>query len=60
MILKTVQKERMKAISLILRCYNRRFELVKFEPEVNKLKEYIDNVNKSAKEIARREKASQA
>ena len=38
---KTDQNERMKAKSLILQCYNRRFELVKFEPYVNKIKEYI-------------------
>ena len=46
---KTDQKERMKAISLILQCYNRRFELVKIEPDVDEIKEYIDTVKKSSK-----------
>jgi hypothetical protein len=49
----------MKAISLILQCYNRRFELLKFEPEVNQIKEYIDTVKRAAKEIESREKALQ-
>jgi len=57
---KTHEKQRMKAMSLILQCYNKRFQLVKFELEVNKIKEYIDTVKRAAKESERREKALNA
>jgi predicted transcriptional regulator len=57
---KTDDKERMKAISLILQCYNRRFELLKLEPQVNDVNNYIDAVKKAEKDISRREKALQA
>ena len=50
----------MKAISLILQCYNRRFELLRLEPEVNEIKEYIDIVKKASKDIEMREKRLQA
>ena len=40
--------------------YNRRFELVKIEPDINGIKEYIDTVRKAVKEIERREKALKA
>ena len=54
------EKQRMKVMSLILQCYNKRFQLVKFELEVNKIKEYIDTVKRAAKESERREKALNA
>ena len=38
---KAEQKERMKAISIILQCYGKRLELLNIEPEVNGLREYI-------------------
>jgi len=57
---KTHEKQRMKVMSLILQCYNKRFQLVKFELEVNKIKEYIDTVKRAAKESERREKALNA
>ena len=50
----------MKAISLILQCYNRRFELLRLEPEVNQIKEYIDTVKKASKDIEMKEKRIQA
>jgi len=56
----TYVKERMKTISLILQFYNGGFELLKFEPEVNQIKEYIDTVKRAAKEIESREKVLQA
>lgn len=36
------QKEKMKAISLILQCYNKRLDLLNFEPEVNELREILN------------------
>jgi predicted transcriptional regulator len=57
---KTDQKERMKAISLILQCYNRRFELVRFEPEANEIKEYIENIIKKEKQLDAKEKIIEA
>lgn len=57
---KAEQKERMKAISIILQCYGKRLELLDLEPEVNGMKEYVDSVTKAEKEINRREKALQA
>jgi predicted transcriptional regulator len=44
---KAEQKERMKAISIILQCYSKRLELLNIEPEVNGLREYIDSVKKA-------------
>lgn len=55
---KAEQKERMKAISIILQCYSKRLELLNIEPQVNGLRQYIDSVKKA--EINRREKALQA
>ena len=60
MILKQNQKERIKAISLILQCYNRRFELVRFEPQVNEIKEYIDSIIKKEKQLNAKEKILEA
>ena len=57
---KAEQKERMKAISIILQCYGKRLELLNLEPEVNGLKEYIDSVKRAENDIKRREKALQA
>src|SRR5215207_9896675 len=57
---KAEQKERMKAISIILQCYGKRLELLDIEPEVNGLREYIDSVKKAENEINRREKVLQA
>jgi hypothetical protein len=39
----------MKGISLILQCYNRKFELVKTEPDVNQIKEYTESIIKKEK-----------
>jgi hypothetical protein len=46
----------MKAISLILQCYNRRFEIVRIELYINKIKEYIDRIIKKEKEHNAKEK----
>ena len=54
------KKERIKAMSLILQCYNKRLELLNFEARFNEHKEYFDSVQKAEKEIQRREKALQA
>jgi hypothetical protein len=39
----------MKAVSLILQCYNSRLELVEIEPDFNEIKEYIDTLKKAKK-----------
>lgn len=57
---KTEQKERIKAMSLILQCYNKRLELLNFENQFEEYKEYFDSVKKAEKDINRREKALQA
>jgi hypothetical protein len=41
---------------LILQCYNRRFELVRFERQVNEIKEYVDSNIKIGKELHVKEK----
>jgi hypothetical protein len=48
---KTHVKERTKSIYLIFQCYNRRFELLKFGPQINEIKEYIDSIIKKEKEL---------
>jgi predicted transcriptional regulator len=57
---KAGKKERIKAMSLILQCYNKRLELLNLENEFDKYKEYFDSVKKAEKDIHRREKALQA
>lgn len=54
------QKERMKAISIVLQCYGKRLELLRKEPQVNGMREYIESVKKTEKEVNRRERALQA
>jgi predicted transcriptional regulator len=53
------QKERMKAMSIILQCYDKRLDLLTSEPTVDAAREYTERVNKAEKEISRREKALQ-
>jgi predicted transcriptional regulator len=57
---KTKHRERMKAISLIMQCYNKRLELLSLEPQVNNLKEYIDNIMKKERELSTKEKILEA
>jgi predicted transcriptional regulator len=57
---KTELKEKMKAISFIMQCYNKRLELLNFEPQANDLKQYIDTVKQAEKEVLKREEALQA
>jgi predicted transcriptional regulator len=57
---KTEHRERMKAISLIMQCYDKRLELLNLEPQVNNLKEYIDNVMKKERELSAKEKVLEA
>lgn len=54
---KTEPKERMKAISFIMQSYNKRLELLKFEPQAIDLKQYIDTTKQAEKDILRREQA---
>jgi hypothetical protein len=53
------QKERMKAMSIILQCYDKRLDLLNSEPTVDAVREYIERVKKAEEEISRREKALQ-
>jgi predicted transcriptional regulator len=53
------QKERMKAMSIILQCYDKRLDLLNSEPTVDAVREYIERVKKAEKEISKREKALQ-
>jgi predicted transcriptional regulator len=57
---KAEQKEKIKAMSLILQCYNKRLELLNFENQFNEYEQYFDSVSKAEKEINRKEKALQA
>jgi predicted transcriptional regulator len=57
---KSDQKERMKAMSIILQCYDKRFQLLNGEHTIDAVREYIGEVVKADKEISRREKALQA
>jgi hypothetical protein len=50
----------MKTGSLILQYYNRRFELMIFEPQVNEIKEYIYSIKKKEKELDVKEKVLEA
>ena len=56
---KAGKKERIKAMSLILQCYNKRLELLNFENQFDKYKEYFDSVKKAEKDLHGREKALQ-
>jgi hypothetical protein len=40
---KTDQKEKMKAINLIMQCYKEKFEMIKSEPELIDLKRHMKN-----------------
>jgi hypothetical protein len=53
------QKERMKALSIILQCYDKRPDPLTSEPTVDAVREFIERVKKAEKEISRREKALQ-
>jgi predicted transcriptional regulator len=57
---KAGKRERIKAMSLILQCCNKRLELLNFESQFDKYREYFDSVKKAEKDINRREKALQA
>ena len=54
------QKERMKAMSIILQCYDKRLDLLNSEPTIDAVREYIERVKKAEEEISRREKALKA
>lgn len=58
--IKTNHKERMKAMSLIMQCYDKKFELLSLEPEINNYNEYIDNVMKKENELSIKEKILEA
>ena len=45
----TDQKERMKAMSIILHCYDKRLDLLNSEPTVDAVREYTERVKKAEK-----------
>ena len=53
-------KERMKAMSLIIECYNMKLELLYLESEVNNYKEFINNIMNKEKELILKEKTLEA
>jgi predicted transcriptional regulator len=57
---KTESKEKMKAISFIMQCYNNRLDLLKFEPQAIDLKQYIDTIKQAEKDIVIKEQALQS
>ena len=42
---KTDDKEKMKAINLIMQCYKERFDMIKSEPELIKLKRHMKDIS---------------
>jgi predicted transcriptional regulator len=42
---KTDEKEKMKAINLIIQCYKEKFEMIKSEPELVKLKKHMRDIS---------------
>ncbi len=46
---KAGKRERIKAMSLILQCYNKRLELLDFENRFNEHKEHFDSVTEGGK-----------
>lgn len=57
---KTAQKEKIKSISILTHCYDKRFGLLEMEPKVNQLAQFINQVLQKEKDVIRREKALQA
>ncbi len=53
---KTDYKERMKAMSLIMQCYDKKLELLNLEPEINNYKEYVDGIINKENELLVKEK----
>lgn len=51
---KAEQRERIKAISIIVQCYTKRLELRNVEPQVNGLKEYVYSVKNAERECGKR------
>jgi hypothetical protein len=46
---KTHSKEKIKAISLIMQCYNNKFVLINLEPIVKEMKRYLDETKMKEK-----------
>ena len=48
---KTHEKERMKAMSLIMQCYNNRSDLLNIQPDANELEEHTESVTREKKKL---------
>lgn len=57
---KTEHNVKIKAMSLIVQCYNEKLNLLELEPEVNNNDEYIDNIMAKEKELLLKEKMLEA
>jgi hypothetical protein len=53
---KSDQKEKLKAASLIVECSDKRFNLLKIDPQIYKLEQYTDSILKKEKELNAKEK----
>jgi predicted transcriptional regulator len=57
---KSDQKEKLKAASLIVGCSDKRFNLLKIDPQIYELERYTDSILKKEKELDAKEKILEA
>jgi hypothetical protein len=53
---KSNQKEKLKAASLIVGCSDKRFNLLKIDPQIHELVHYTESILKKQKELNSKEK----
>jgi predicted transcriptional regulator len=58
--LKSDQKEKLKAASLIIECSDKRFNLLKIDPQLHKLQQYTESIIKKEKQLDAKEKILEA
>jgi predicted transcriptional regulator len=54
------QKEKLKAASLIIECSDKRFNLLKIDPQLHELQQYTDSIIKKEKQLNAKEKILEA
>jgi hypothetical protein len=57
---KSDQKEKLKAASLIIECSDKRFNLLKIDPQLHELQQYTDSIIKKEKQLNAKEKILEA
>ena len=57
---KSDQKEKLKAASLIVECSDKRFNLLKIDPQIYELQKYTDSLIKKEKQLNAKEKILEA